>query len=419
MAAFRQYLAVWRLPGAPLLLIGGVLSRLGIGMTPLALLLLIHQTTGRYTAAALAGSAYALAGAALSPVAGRLADRVGPAPVLIVTAIAHPLALMSLLAAGRAPLVWIVVAAGVAGATYPPMTAAVRGAWNTLTGPRSGRFHLRNAALAAETSLFEIVFVLGPLLVAVFVAVSTPAAAIVAAAGATLVGTLAVARGSAMRGWKREPGHDRTTGLGPLRVPGFPSLLACVLGLGLAFGGAAIVVPAYATAYGSANADSLGGILLAGWGVGSAIGGVWFGTRHVAAALSRQFAWLLAAVAVSLTVFSVMPTPIALGAALVVGGATVAPALTVENSLVGRIVPDGMMNEAYTWVVTISVAASSVGSALSGVIVDRPGGVPWAFLMSAAAVAGSAVIAGRRRGALSRADAHAADRVGDTLASAA
>jgi MFS family permease len=419
VAAFRQYLAVWRLPGAPLLLIGGVLSRLGIGMTPLALLLLVHATTGRYTAAALAGSAYALAGAALSPIGGRLADRVGPAPVLIVTAIAHPLALMALLgAAGRAPLVWIVVAAAVAGATYPPMTAAVRGAWNTLTGPRSGRFHLRNTALAAETSLFEIVFVLGPLLVAVFVVLATPAAAIVAAAGVTFGGTLAVARGRSMRGWQREPGHDRTTGLGPLRVPGFPSLLACVFGLGLAFGAAAVIVPAYATAYGSANADSLGGVLLAVWGIGSAIGGVWFGTRQVAAALSRQFAWLLAAVAASLAVFSVMPTPVALGAALVVGGATIAPALTVENSLVGRITPGGMMNEAYTWVVTISVAASSVGSSLSGVIVDRPGGVPWAFLVAAAAVAGSAVIAGRRRGALSRADAHAADRVEDMLAGA-
>jgi MFS family permease len=192
-----------------------------------------------------------------------------------------------------------------------------------------------------------------------------------------------------------------------------------VFGVGLAFGTAVVVVPAYATAYGSANADSLGGILLAVWGTGSAIGGVWFGTRQVAAALSRQFGWLLAAVAASLAVLSVMPTPLALGAALIVGGATIAPALTVENSLVGRIVPDGMMNEAYTWVVTISVAASSVGSAVSGVIVDRPGGVPWAFLMAAAAVAGSAVIAGRRRGALSRADAHAADRVEELLAGTA
>jgi MFS family permease len=421
VAALRQYLAVWRLPGAPLLLVGGLVARLGIGMTPLALLLLVHQTTGRYTSAAIAGSAYALAGAALSPVGGRLADRVGPAPVLIVTAIAHPLALVALLviAAAHAPLAAVVAAAGLAGATYPPMTAAVRGAWNTLTGPVGGRFHLRNAALAAETSLFEIVFVLGPLLVAGFVAFSTPGAAIVAAAAVTLVGTLVVARGPAMRGWRREPGHTRTTGLGPLRVPGFSSLMICVFGLGMAFGGAGVVVPAYATAYGSSHADSVGGILLAVWGVGSALGGVWFGTRRIGAALARQLGWLLAAVATSLAVFSIMPNPVALGVALALGGATIAPALTVENSLVGRIVPTGMMNEAYTWVVTVSIAASSVGSALSGVIVDRPGGVPWAFLLAAAAVATGAVVAGWRGGPLGRADAHASDRAEDMLANAA
>ena len=42
MAALRQYSAVWRLPGAPVLLVVGVIARLGIGMTPLALLLLVQ-----------------------------------------------------------------------------------------------------------------------------------------------------------------------------------------------------------------------------------------------------------------------------------------------------------------------------------------------------------------------------------------
>ena len=35
-----------------------------------------------------------------------------------------------------------------------------------MTAVGTGRYPLRNAAIAAETSLFELVFVLGPLLVA-------------------------------------------------------------------------------------------------------------------------------------------------------------------------------------------------------------------------------------------------------------
>ena len=55
MAALRQYSAVWRIPGAPVLLVVGIVARLGIGMTPLALLLLVQQATDRYTPAAIAG----------------------------------------------------------------------------------------------------------------------------------------------------------------------------------------------------------------------------------------------------------------------------------------------------------------------------------------------------------------------------
>jgi MFS family permease len=419
VAALRQYLGVWRIPGAPTLLITGIIGRLGIGMTPLALLLVVQNVTGRYALAAVAGGVNALAGAALSPIAGRIADRIGPTRVLLVTAVAHPLALVGLLLASRAgsdALVLIYLASAVAGATYPPLTAAIRGAWNDLTEPGSGRYALRNTALAAETSLFELVFVVGPLLVAVFVLVADAAAALLGAAAVTLLGTVAVALGRAMRGWRPHPTHAHAKGLGPLKVAGFPALLLCVGGLGIAFGAAGVTVPAYATAYASGDAESLAGVLLAVWGTGSAIGGIWFGTRRPAKNMARQFAWLLAAVAASFAVFAAMPTPLALGTALVIGGATIAPALTLENTMVGRIAPGGMLNEAYTWVVTVAIAASAAGGAVAGVIVDQAGGVPWAFLFAGAAVAVAAVVAGLPTGSIARAEAKAADRVEQALA---
>lgn len=408
-----HYLDVWRMPGARTLLSVGVVARLGIGMIPLALLLLVEQATGRYAVAGLASGVYAVAGAIVSPIAGRLADRIGPSPVLVVTGVVHPVALTGLVLAGQS-LPWIFVLTAVAGATYPPLSAAVRRAWSDLTEPGTGHHALRGAAVAAETSLFELVFVLGPILVAVFVVLpGGPALALLSAALVTLVGTLWVARLAVMRHRARSAEHDEARGLGPLKAPGFPALMVGVLALGLSFGAAGVVIPAYATHHGAG--EGLGGVLLGIWGVGSAAGGIWFGTRRLSMPLARQFGLLLAGVSLSFLVLAFMPSPLYLGVALVVGGATIAPALTVGNNLVSRLAPPGMVNEAYTWVVTVSVGASAAGGAIAGEIVDRPGGLPWAFVFPAAALMVAGLLALVPSGPISRADQRAAERLHEAL----
>ena len=396
----RHYLDVWQLPGGRTLLSVGILARLGIGMVPLALLLLVEQETGRYATAGLAAGIYALAGAVVSPIAGRLADRIGPSRILVATGILHPVALVGLVLAGTEA--WIFVLTALAGATYPPLTAAVRRAWTDLTAPETGQHALRNAAVAAETSLFELVFVLGPILVAVLLVItSNPASALLSAAVVTFGGTLWVARLPVMRR-RHLLTHAPARGLGPLKAPGFAVLLVCVVSLGIAFGASGVIVPAYAAQHG--GGEGLGGVLLGIWGVGSAIGGIWFGTRHPAMALHRQFGLLLAALSVSFLVLAFMPSPLYLGIALVLGGATIAPALTVGNNLVSRLAPAGMVNEAFTWVVTVSVAGSAAGGAVAGAIVDRPGGVPWAFAFAASVVMLAGLVSALPRGPISRAD---------------
>jgi MFS family permease len=389
-----RYRAVWQVPGAPTLLVIGVLARLGIGMTPLALLLLVADATGRYAAGGVAAGTYALAGAIANPLVARLSDRIGAARILLTTAPAHAVALAG--AAVARPLALIMVLSTVAGATYPPLTGAIRGAWTHLT-PEG--HPIRSAALAAETSLFEVVHVAGPLLVAALAELAGGhEAALGVAAAVTACGAAWIARLPVMRTFQSPAARS-----GALGAPGFVALLSCVGLLGTGFGIVTVGVPA-------ATGGTLGAVLLGLWSAGSFAGGVWFGTRRAARLVSRRYAVLLGVIAAGFVALSALPGPVALTAVLVAGGVAIAPALTCENDLVGRIAPAAARNEAYTWAMTVAMVGSAAGGAVGGVIVDQPGGPRWAFLAAGAVVVIAAAVAALPRGPLHRAAAGGRDR---------
>jgi MFS family permease len=160
-----------------------------------------------------------------------------------------------------------------------------------------------------------------------------------------------------------------------------------------------VTLPAYATSHGS-RSGALAGVFFAVLSSGSALGGIWYGSRPRRESLPRQFAVLLGALAVGYASLALMPDPVAFAVALFLGGVLVAPALTVESALVGVITTVDVRTEAYTWVVTVEVAATAVGIQVTGLIVDLPGGLPWAFLPASVAVALAAIVAARPTGAL-------------------
>jgi predicted MFS family arabinose efflux permease len=407
VTSLRRYAAVWRVPGAPTLLVAGIVGRLPIGMTPLALVLLVRGATGSYAAAGAAAAAYGVAAAAAGPLLGRLADRVGPSRVLLATALAYPVAVALVLSAVwlAGSLGWIAAAAVALGAVLPPLTAALRSVWTDLTDPAGPHAALRHPALALETTAFEVVFVVGPMLVGGVVALASPGVALAVTAVLAVAGTASVALGRATRAWRPHPDRGHVRGLGPALAPGMPLLLAVAFGLTFAFGVVGVTIPAFALTRSGASGEVVAGVLLGLWGVGSVVGGVWFGTRHFAAPLPTQWGWTMTAVAVNMSALLLAPSVPVMAVLLLVGGLTLAPALIVENALIARIAPLGMVNEAYTWVATIGSGGSAAGAAVAGLVLDSPGGTTAAFALGAAATALAAVAAGLPGSALRRHEA--------------
>src|SRR4051812_19633046 len=104
---------------------------LAFGAAPLAVLLTARHATGSYPAAGLVVAAFGLTAGASAPFRGRLVDRRGMhrrLPVLS-TGCAASLLLLDAVALASGPTWSLVLIAGVAGISAPPLVASARSLW--------------------------------------------------------------------------------------------------------------------------------------------------------------------------------------------------------------------------------------------------------------------------------------------------
>lgn len=356
-----------------------VIGRLPIGITGLAILLLVQTTRNSFAHGGAAAGFY-LAGLALvAPALGRLIDRRGPQRTLLVCSIAFPAALIALVVAvTQAAPAWIsLVLAAAAGASFPPITVCMR-SYFKLRLPNDA---LLTTAYSLESVLIELIFIVGPMLVALFVAFASAAAAVLFAAACGCAGTLLFLRSPALRGWRIEP---RAAGslLGPLGEPSFVALIAVVLCFSMAFGLMEVGVAAYATETGDA---ALAGVFLGLMSVGSALGGLAYGSRGWHAPLASQFAGMLALMGAGLAVLALPWQPWTFALWSVLAGVVMAPALIVQTMLVAKTSRPERTAEAFTWSASALLSGVGIGLAAGGGLLE--------FYRSAAALAAAAVSA--------------------------
>ena len=249
-----------------------LLGRLPIGLTGLAILLLAQTSSGSFAQGGAAAACYVVGLAAVAPLLGRAIDRYGPRRILIGTGVLFPAALIALVFAVDArSAAWTLALAGGAGASFPPITVCVR----TYFRRRLAEEGLLAAAYSAESVVIELIFIAGPVLVALFVAKASAATAVWFSAVCALAGTLLFLRSPALRTWQIEPRTSRSL-LGPLTERGFPALVVVVLCFSSAFGFLEVGVVAYAS---EAAQPALAGVLLGITSAGSALGGFAYGSR--------------------------------------------------------------------------------------------------------------------------------------------
>lgn len=389
-AGFARYGALFRVPQARRLILSGLLARLPMGMVPLSLLLVIRETGAGFAVAGSVSGAYFVAAAVGAPIAGRLVDRRGSTRILLLRAAVVPSLLLGVgaLALADAPVLAIAACAALAGALLPPVGSSLRSLWPRLLAGKE----LLTSAYAIEASLQEIVFVVGPALVALLAAVASPVVSLAVAAAACAVGTAVFALTPAMRAWKPEEERHARGIFGALESPGVRTIVLFATCSGLAFGGTEVGMPAFAEAHGAVE---LGGIPLAFFAGGSLVGGLVAGTRTVGHPLRLlRLSAVLLVVGLALPLLAGSLTALSLLA--FVAGLPIAPAFTATFGLVDHVAKRGTAAESFAWIGTAVSTGIAAGTVAGGALIDHSGPrAAFAFGVGGALLAATLAVLGR------------------------
>ncbi|MEU4773099.1 MFS transporter [Micromonospora sp. NPDC023644] len=368
MKPYREALA---LPGLRSLLLVSVLARVPLTATGVTLTFYVVLDLGRgYGAAGLVGAAITVGAAIGGPLLGRLVDRRGLRPVLVLTGLAEA-AFWS--TAPMLPYEVLLPAAFLAGSLALPIFSVIRQSIAAMVPPER-----RRPAYALDSMSVELSFMVGP---ALAVAAVT---AISARTTLYLVGAGIVAAGVAF--WVLDPptrGGGEPTGPQPRAprrswlTPRLLAVLAVSAAGTLVLGGTDVAVVAVLRESGDVGWT---GAVLAVWAVASLVGGFAYG------AVTRSFSPLALMAALSLCTI-----PVGLGGAhwwllclaLIPAGALCAPTIAATSDAVSRLVPASVRGEAmglHGSAVTVGIA---VGAPLAGAVIDASAPA-WGFAVTGA-----------------------------------
>jgi len=336
-----------------------------MGLAGLAILLYVQSGTASFAVAGMISAFYVLGVAAIAPLIGRMIDRVGPRPLLLSSTVIYPSAMIALvlLAENGATVGWLAVSALIAGAMLPPITVCMR----TLFPRILADADMLQTAYSVDSIVVESIFVAGPALIALFVAMEFRSGAVLFAAICAIIGSVLFMRAPVIRMWTRPMTHVRTSLLGPLRNRRLLMLYAATALYSIAFGLLEVAITALATTQGRPAAA---GVILALASVGSGMGALVYGSRGWAMAPQRQY--VVAQFAMAIGLFTLAPVTNLYWLALLcmIACSPMAPVIALQSILVARFTPRAMLAESFTWAATALLSGVSAGIAAGGVLVD-------------------------------------------------
>ncbi|MFG2881174.1 MFS transporter [Streptomyces sp. NPDC048297] len=365
-----NYRALLRTPGAAAFFLPASLGRVGIAMTGLGIVWLVHSRTGTFAAAGLVTGAFAVTEALVAPQLARLVDRFGQTRVLPPSLLAHAVAVAVLLSltATDAPDPLLALGGALVGASVPQLGAMSAARWAGLL--RTGRSAELPTAFALESLGNAVGYLVGPASVSALAAAGHPVAGTVLAASLTVTGGLLLAaqRGSAPPPAVTGSLHVRADRLllrGDVLV-----LMGLNLALGVFFGAMQVSVTAFVVEHGAPDA---GGPVFAVSNCGGLLAGWLYGLRRWRTAPPVQLLTATSALTLGTLLLFEVGSPLGLGLVVILTGVTIPPLLVLLSVLTESTVHRAVLTQTFSWLGSASAAGSAAATALSGWAIDSLG----------------------------------------------
>ena len=351
---------VLRRPHAARVLSAALVGRLPESMTPLAVVLVARDADRSYAVAGALAAVIALGAAIGGPLLGRLIDRVGQGRVLVGSAVARSVALALIAVLADDSVVALGVAVFLSGALIPPLEPALRALWPVIAGDEDQL----ESAYELDAGAQALIFVAGPVIVAVTMALAGSDAVLHVTSLVGLLGALAFAVAPPSRAWRPTPRehHGWSAALG---APVVGAVLAVGVLIGVTLGAVTVATAAFSEDAG--NRD-LAGWLLAAWAVGELLGGVGSAARRWVLPPEARLMRLPAVFGVLFVPAMLVHTPALMAVVLLIAGLGLAPALACAFIVIGRNARAGTVTETFAWLTSSILVGAAIGSALAGLL---------------------------------------------------
>lgn len=383
----NPYSEIFRAPGAKSFSAAAFFARLPIAMAPIGIVAMLSQTRGEYWLSGAVSATFALVNAVVSPQISRLVDRFGQravvAPATFVSVIAFA---VLVIAANQGWPAWTLFASALLSAAMPSIPAMVRARWTEIFRNRPEL----NTAFAFESAADELVYIAGASL-SVGLAVSLfPEAGMIVSTIFLALGTTAFllqrSTEPEVRAFDSDAPRRSAIRLRPVQI-----ITLALIFVGSTFATAEVSAVAITRQLGQPEAASL---VIGVYALGSFIVGLLIGALNPKLPLQRQLLIAVCVLALTALPLLVAGTSVALLAfAVFLSGIAISPTFITAFGLIERRVPETMLTEGVTWVMTGIGIGMALGAFVSGWVVDNFGPASGFWVSVAASLATVLIVA--------------------------